>query len=386
MKRIRLAVGATMLVDGLLYLALFPLLPIFAEQYDLSKVEAALLLSGYQVAFVATAIPAGWLAGRLGARTVVVGGLICFVAASALFAVAPTFGVLIAARMLQGVAGGCGWSAAMSWLTENTAADQRSRAIGLISGISSAGAVAGPALGAFAAATTVLLAFSLIAVIGAVAMVLALLAPAGRRAPPDPPLVATVRQLLHHPAMIMALCFAFCVSVTISTVDLLAVLELGNRGIGATMIGLAFSFGAVLGVGFGALAGRLADRYGSFGLCLAGSVGLVAICLVLAAPLPNWALIGALIAMGPLFPLMMTGIYPLIAATSDELGLSHGTANGFVNICWSTTFGVMPLIAAQIAEWDGDDAASLAAAATTAVLAVIAVLMRSRARNLSLSH
>ena len=231
-----------------------------------------------------------------------------------------------------------------------------------------------------------LLAFSLIAVIGAVAMVLALLAPAGRRAPPDPPLVATVRQLLHHPAMIMALCFAFCVSVTISTVDLLAVLELGNRGIGATMIGLAFSFGAVLGVGFGALAGRLADRYGSFGLCLAGSVGLVAICLVLAAPLPNWALIGALIAMGPLFPLMMTGIYPLIAATSDELGLSHGTANGFVNICWSTTFGVMPLIAAQIAEWDGDDAAYLAAAATTAVLAVIAVLMRSRARNLSLSH
>ena len=36
MQRIRIAVGTTMFVDGLLYLALFPLLPIFSEQYDLS--------------------------------------------------------------------------------------------------------------------------------------------------------------------------------------------------------------------------------------------------------------------------------------------------------------------------------------------------------------
>ena len=113
MQRIRIAVGTTMFVDGLLYLALFPLLPIFSEQYDLSKLEVALLLSGYQVAFVATAIPAGWLAGRVGPRSVVIGGLVCFVLASALFAVAPTFAILVFARALQGVAGGCGWSA---WL------------------------------------------------------------------------------------------------------------------------------------------------------------------------------------------------------------------------------------------------------------------------------
>ena len=102
MQRIRLAVGMTMFIDGLLYLAIFPLLPIFSEQFDLSKLEAAVILSGYQVAFVATAIPAGWLAGRFGPRTVVIAGLICFVLASGLFAVAPTFGLLVAARALQG--------------------------------------------------------------------------------------------------------------------------------------------------------------------------------------------------------------------------------------------------------------------------------------------
>ena len=205
MQRIRIAVGTTMFVDGLLYLALFPLLPIFSEQYDLSKLEVALLLSGYQVAFVATAIPAGWLAGRVGPRSVVIGGLVCFVLASALFAVAPTFAILVFARALQGVAGGCGWSAAMSWLTENTQREQRSRAVGLISGISAAGAVAGPVVGALAAATSVMLAFSLVALIGLGALALALLAPSGRAPVGSPPLLATMRHLLAHPTIITSL-------------------------------------------------------------------------------------------------------------------------------------------------------------------------------------
>jgi len=386
MQRIRLAVATTMFVDGLLFLALFPLLPEFANRYDLSTFDVALLVSGYQIAFVATAIPSGWLAGRFGARTVVIGGLVCFVASSALFAVAPTFAILIIARLLQGVAGGTGWSAAMSWLTENIDATRRSRAVGLVSGVSSAGAVAGPAVGALAAATSVLLAFSAVAVAGAVALVLALLAPAGRPAAAEPPLTASVRRLIGHPTVLTALCFAVGVSITIATVDLLAVLELGDRGVGATTIGLAFSGGALLGVACGAIVGRLAERIGSFALCLIGASGLITLCTVLALPLPTWALIATLVAMGPLFPIMLTGIYPLVAAASDDLRLSHGTGNGFVNICWSASLAAVPLIAARIADWDGDAAAYLTAAVATVILTATALFMRSRARNLSLSY
>jgi MFS family permease len=386
MQRIRIAVGTTMFVDGLLYLALFPLLPIFSEQYDLSKLDVALLLSGYQVAFVATAIPAGWLAGRVGPRSVVIGGLVCFVLASALFAVAPTFALLVIARALQGVAGGCGWSAAMSWLTENTQREQRSRAVGLISGISAAGAVAGPVVGALAAATSVMLAFSLVALIGLGALALALLAPAGRAPVGSPPLLATMRHLLAHPTIITALCFAFTVSICLSTVDLLAILELGDRGIGATTIGIVLSVGALLGVGVGTVAGRIAERIGSFALCLIGAAGLVALTTVLALPLPTWAIAGGIMVIGPIFPLLMTGIYPLIAAASDDLGLAHGSANGFINICWSGATAVVPLAAAQIASARGDAAAYGTAALITVALVAIAALMRSRARNLSLSY
>ena len=386
MQRIRLAVGMTMFIDGLLYLAIFPLLPIFSEQFDLSKLEAALILSGYQVAFVATAIPAGWLAGRFGPRTVVIAGLICFVLASGLFAVAPTFGLLVAARALQGVAGGCGWSAAMSWLTENTERERRSRVVGLISGISAAGAVAGPVIGALAAATSVALAFSLVAIVGVVALAVTLLAPTGRLPAAGPPIMTTLSSLLRHPMVIASLCFSFTVSICLATIDLLAILELGARGVNATTIGIILSVGALLGVGMGALAGRLAERIGSFGLCLCGSLGMALLVAVFAFPLPIWGLAVGIMLVGPLFPMLMTGIYPMIATASDDLGLAHGTANGVINICWTGATALVPLAAAQIADAEGDAAAYAVASALTLGLVVIAVFMRSRARNLSLSH
>ena len=199
-------------------------------------------------------------------------------------------------------------------------------------------------------------------------------------------MVKTLRALLGHPTMITAMCFAFTVAICFATVDLLAVLELGSRGVSATALGLILAAGALLGVGAGALSGRLGERIGSFGLCLLGAIGLTALTVLLAFSLPTWAIAAGIMAIGPLFPLLMTGIYPLVASTSDDLGVAHGTANGVINIFWTGATAVVPLAAAQIADAFGDAAAYSTAAALTALLIAIAVVMRSRARNLSLSH
>ena len=64
MRRLYLAVSTTMFVDSLLYLAIIPLLPWYAEQYNLSTFQAAVLLAGYPITFLLVTTPAGWLAGR----------------------------------------------------------------------------------------------------------------------------------------------------------------------------------------------------------------------------------------------------------------------------------------------------------------------------------
>jgi DHA1 family multidrug resistance protein-like MFS transporter len=386
MRRLYLAVSTTMFVDSLLYLAIIPLLPWYAEQYNLSTFQAAVLLAGYPITFLLVTTPAGWLAGRVGARRVVIGGICFFIAATVLFAWAPSANAIIVARLLQGVGGGVGWAAAMSWMTGNTPPERRSRAVGMVSGVTSAGAVAGPLLGALAGATSTTLAFGIAGAIGVVALGATLLAPAGAQLPRDPALHTTLGRLLRHPLVIASLAFSLADAAGVAAVDLLAPLHLGANGVSSTTIGIAIGAGAVLGIIASQIAGRIGERIGSFPVALTGGIGLGLMPALLILPLPDWGVLAILVLIGPFFPILMTGVFPLMTAAADDLGLSHGTANALPNMVWSAGFAAIPLIIAPIATTFTDTAAYALAAGTVAMLLAVAVIMRSRARQLSLSH
>jgi len=386
MRRLYLAVSTTMFVDSLLYLAIIPLLPWYAERFHLSTFQAAVLLAGYPLTFLLVTTPAGWLAGQVGARRVVIGGICFFIAATVLFAWAPSGNAIVVARLLQGVGGGVGWAAAMSWMTGNTPPERRSRAVGMVSGVTSAGAVAGPLLGALAGATSTTLAFGIAGALGVVALGATLLAPAGAQLPRDPALHTTLGRLLGHPLVIASLAFSLADAAGVAAVDLLAPLHLGANGVSSTTIGIAIGAGAVLGIIASQIAGRVGERVGSFPVALVGGVGLGLMPALLILPLPDWGVLAVLVLIGPFFPILMTGVFPLMTAAADDLGLSHGTANALPNMLWSGGFAVIPLLMAPIATAFNDATAYALAAGTVAILLAIAVLMRSRARNLSLSH
>ena len=385
-NRLFLAVASTMFVDSLLYLAIVPLLPWYAEHFHLGRVGAAVLLAAYPVTFLVVTAPAGWLASRLGARRIVIAGTCCFIVATVLFAWAPTPAVVIIARLLQGAGGGINWGAAMAWLTGNTPRERRSRTTGAISGVLAAGAVCGPILGALAGATSPTIVFGLVSVLAAIALVLSIATPEGVEMPRDPALHSTLGRLLRHPLVLCSLAFSLADAVGVAAVDLLAPLALGANGVSPTAIGIAIAGGAGLGVIASQIAGRLGERLGSFPVALVGGLGMGVVPALLVLPLPDWAVLALLVALGPFFPILMTGIFPLMSAAADDLGLSHGTANALPNMVWSAGFAVAPLLVAPLADVAGDPTAYAVIALTVFGLLAIAVLMRSRARNLSLSH
>jgi DHA2 family methylenomycin A resistance protein-like MFS transporter len=65
--------------------------------------ELQWVVNAYTLTFASLLLTGGTLGDRLGARNVYIGGLAAFTVASALCGVAPSFAVLIAARILQGV-------------------------------------------------------------------------------------------------------------------------------------------------------------------------------------------------------------------------------------------------------------------------------------------
>src|SRR5215207_11672451 len=81
-------------------------LPSIQNYLGAAPATAQWVVSGYALTFGLALIPAGRLGDSLGRRRMFLIGLSAFVLTSALSGMASTAGLLIAARLLQGVAGG----------------------------------------------------------------------------------------------------------------------------------------------------------------------------------------------------------------------------------------------------------------------------------------
>src|SRR5207237_1118349 len=89
----------------------------------------------------------GSLGDRLGRRKVFLIGVIWFAVTSALCGFAPDIGVLIAARVLQGVGGALLTPGSLAIIQATFAPDERPRAVGAWSGLGGVAGAAGPLLG-----------------------------------------------------------------------------------------------------------------------------------------------------------------------------------------------------------------------------------------------
>ena len=105
------------------------------------------VLDGYFVVIAALLVPAGGLADRFGHRRVFLIGVAAFTAASLLCAVAPSLGLLIAFRVLQGVGAALIAPASLAIVLDSFPLERRSTGVGLWGAAAAAAAAVGPTLG-----------------------------------------------------------------------------------------------------------------------------------------------------------------------------------------------------------------------------------------------
>ncbi len=105
------------------------------------------MADAYVVVFAALMLPAGLLGDRFGRRLMLIAGLGVFLAGSVVGALAGDVNAVIVARAVMGVGGALVTPLALSVLPSLFGAEERTKAVGIISAASALGLPLGPIIG-----------------------------------------------------------------------------------------------------------------------------------------------------------------------------------------------------------------------------------------------
>ena len=122
-------------------------LPAIGRDFHAGVASLQWVIDAYTLTLAGLLLLGGTLGDSYGRRKVFAIGVVWFAVASLLCGVAPTAGVLIAARALQGVGGALLTPGSLAILQASFAADDRSAAIGAWSGLGGVATAIGPFLG-----------------------------------------------------------------------------------------------------------------------------------------------------------------------------------------------------------------------------------------------
>ncbi len=381
-------------------------LPTLAKFFSASIADVQWVVLAYLISVTATVVMAGWFGDLYGHRRVLTAGFGIFAVSSAACAMAPTLGLLVAARLIQGVAGAILMALPLSIARDLVPKDRLGSAMGLFGTMSAIGTALGPSVGglmiagfgwqsAFAVSailavamtglslvaiprrigqsdtrrasfdmmgagllTTGLLAYAL-AVTGrggeaswgaAIAALAAFALVEKRAAFPLIPLAA-FRDTRTATGLVMNLLVA---AIMMSTLVVGPFFLSFGLGLNVAAVGVVMAVGPVVSAFSGLPAGRMTDRFGTHRVLLAGLV-IIGLALIAFAVLPRLlgvaGYVAALAMLTPGFQLFLASnnTATMMAAPENRRGVMSGLLGLSRNIGFMTGASAMAALFATAA-------------------------------------
>jgi DHA1 family inner membrane transport protein len=127
---------------------LSPLIPLLADDFAVGVATAALSVSTFALAYAVASPLAGALGDGNTRKVAILRGASLFALGDAVCALAPSFSLLIAGRVIAGIGGALMGPAIWAYVTESAAPGQRGRAVSRVAAFFAAGQVVGVPTGA----------------------------------------------------------------------------------------------------------------------------------------------------------------------------------------------------------------------------------------------
>jgi MFS family permease len=350
-KRLLVLVSSIIFVDAMLFTALTPLLPGYADEFELSKIGAGLLFAAFGAGALFGGIPGGIAAARYSPKHAVVGGLVLLGVSSFAFALAGEALTLGLARFVQGVSSTVTWAGALAWISSAAPKEKRGEVLGTAFGAAVAGAILGPLFGGSAEAVGIRASFT---TLGVVAFGFAGLALLGQAADCERVTARGLRSAFRDPRFLGGLWLNTLPAMLFGTMVVLASLALADAGWSTFALAAVFLVAGVSEVVINPVLGRVTDRVGRLlpiRIALGASI-VVAVALAASSePVVIAFLVGAAAIS---FGAMYTPGMALTSHRAEATGLAQGLAFGIMNTAWALGALIGPAIGGALAEFRGD--------------------------------
>jgi len=373
-RRLLVLVSVVVFVDAMLFGALAPLIPGYADEFGLSKTGAGLLVASFGAGALLGGIPGGLAAARWGPKVAVVTGLALLAASSFAFAAAEGPWALGLARFAQGASSTTTWAGALAWLTVATPRERRGELIGTAFGAAVFGAILGPMFGAVADAVSVRFSFG---VVGVVAALLAAWAASRPAAPSEQQAAGAVSRAFRDRGFLGGLWLNTLPAWLFGTLVVLVPLQLDDGGFTPFAIGAVFLVAGLVETVVNPFLGRFSDRRGRMlpiRIALAASV-LVAIAF--AGVRGPYAVSALAILAAITFGAFYTPGMALVSDRTEAAGLSQAIGFGIMNTAWALGNMSGPALAGALADAGGDGVPYLVAAALCLITLLAAGTVRA---------
>lgn len=379
-------------------------LPDIGDGLSISMAGAQWVILAYLLATTVAIVPAGRLGDIHGQRRVLVIGLTVYVVASVLCALAVGAGMLVGARVLQGLGAACLMALSVSAVRQSVPPEKTGRAMGLLGSMSAVGTALGPAVGGLLVAGS-----GWRAVFAAlVPLALAALALAWRHLPADAPgragrgerldwpgtlvlagtvaayalamtagegrfdagnllllaaagigvvALVSIERRARHPIIAVgafassAFSTGLVMNVLVSAI-MMATLVVGpfflafGLGLSDVLVGLVMAIGPITAALSGVPAGRLTDRFGAPRVLGAGLVQLAIGAFALALLPPRFGTAGyalAFIVLTPGYQLFLAALntQTMMGVAADRRGVASGLLSLSRNLGFITGASVL---------------------------------------------